>query len=141
VTRVDGPLGQRRRALSSEVADLLLTAQAIEKAETGAQRNAAFRRTRALITGARRAGISMQELADCLGVTVGTLRTRADSDEWISEADFALVSGVSAEVLRRWRRAGRLPHRATGADGCAHFLAHDLIVAFADTHRRNDARK
>jgi len=136
VTRIDGPVGPRRRALSPEVADLLLRAQAIEKAQTGADRNAAFRLTRALLTGARRAGISMRELAECLGVTVGTLRTRAYSDEWISEAVFVELSGVPVDVLRRWRRAGRLPHRVTGADGYTYDLAHELVVALCDTRRR-----
>jgi DNA-binding transcriptional regulator YiaG len=126
--------------LPTDVVIVLQRARALERSETGHSRIEAYRLTRALLGGAREAGFSAPQLADCLGVSVSTLQGRAYSDDWVSEPVFAELSGVGVDAIRRWRRCGRLPHRSRGEDGDTCYLASDLITTMVNPPARRTTR-
>ena len=63
--------------LNSSLRGFFLQLHRAELAATGSDRRAAFRRTRAAIGAAIAVGIPAGALAECLGVTVASIRNRA----------------------------------------------------------------
>jgi hypothetical protein len=104
-------------SLPVELAELLHRARDREASAVGAGRVAAFRLTRALLGGARAAGYSVRQLADCLAVSPSSMRARCYSDDWVNEAVFAELAGLDAAVVQQWllpggREAGHRQARA-----------------------------
>jgi hypothetical protein len=124
--------------LPPDVAAVLVRAHDLERIETGHGRIAAYRLTRALLGGAREAGFSASVLAECLGVSVSTLQGRAYSDGWIREPEFAALSGIDIDAIRRWRRSGRLPRRVKDDTGCTCYRASDLITTMLNPPGRRN---
>jgi hypothetical protein len=116
-------------SLPAELAALLHRAHDLEVTAVGSARTAAFRRTRALLGGARVCGYPVQQLADCLAVTPSSIRARSYVDEWVSETAFAALAGVSPAELSRWRHTRRLSGDHRVLRGESQSLASDLITA------------
>lgn len=114
---------------------MLQRAHTAESLAAGTERTEAFRLTRALIGGARDAGYSAPQLAQCLGVTVATVVSRTARDEWISATVFADLAGIRNETIRRWRRQGRLPEPRLD-NAAPVYRAGDLIRALIATGAR-----
>jgi hypothetical protein len=68
-------------------------------------------------------------LADCLGVSVGSVRTRGGSDGWVSARAFAGLTGLSPEEIHRWAGLGVLGDPRTDELGDEHYLASALVRA------------
>ncbi|HLH99861.1 MAG TPA: hypothetical protein VKV06_03680 [Acidimicrobiales bacterium] len=77
--------------------------------------------------GAVDAGYPAQLLADCLGVTVGTVRGRATPDAWLALED--LVPFVPATTLAQWRAAASLGPPELGPTGEEHYPAVAVVRA------------
>jgi hypothetical protein len=120
--------------LPPNVAALLMRAHDLEQIETGQDRIAAYRLTRALLGGARAAGFSAPVLAQCLGVRVSTLQGRAYSDGWVKATD------IGNDAIRRWRRSGRLPRQIKDETGSTCYRASDLLTAMLNPSRRRGPR-
>jgi hypothetical protein len=106
----------------------LRRAHEAELTAVGERRRPAFRLTRSLLGGARAAGYPAGLLASCLGVSVGSVRTRG-SDGWIPAAAFAELAGLAIGDIHDWVRRGQLTETRAGAAGEDLYLASDLVRA------------
>jgi hypothetical protein len=111
------------------LATALRRAHAAESSAKGEQRIPAFRLTRSLLGGARAAGFPNAVLAQCLGTTVQSVRTRGGSDGWIAATTFADLAGLPVEFVRAWTADGLLPSRTVDVLGNDCFPASDLVRA------------
>jgi hypothetical protein len=97
---------ERRRKLPVAVAQLLRAARADEQQALGGQRRAAYLFTRNVISGVVSAGFAARLVADELGVTSESLRTRAQPGP-MRLSDIAALAGVDiADLESRCHRAG-----------------------------------
>jgi hypothetical protein len=95
---VSGPVPD---TLHPRLADALRRLCAAEKVAGGADRRAAHRLTRAVLGSARADGVPLHQLADCLGVTVGSTRGRAmRTDTTVSAAAIESLTGHTPAELR-----------------------------------------
>jgi hypothetical protein len=124
--RVDDPT---TIALTPEVARaltaLLRRARRAEDETTGPTRRRAFRNSRHLLGGMRALGVPTRFLADTLGVTIRSVRTRAETDGPIRLDDFRRLIGASV--------AGSGADGRAHADGDSLHPASALVVAFLDS--------
>jgi hypothetical protein len=111
------------------LATVLRRALAAESSARGEHRIPAFRLTRSLLGGARAAGLPNAVLAQCLGTTVQSVRTRGGSDGWIVATTFADLAGLPVEVVRAWIADGLLPPPTVDVLGNDGFPASDLVCA------------
>lgn len=112
-------------ALSSVV----LRAHQAETEASGPERRMAFRRTRALITGARLAGFSLHDIADLLGIGIGSVRNRAGDVGVVGAEDITALTGLGPDRIEQWRRLGWLADPVVGPDGRELYAADDLVRA------------
>lgn len=99
-------LVRRSGALPPEAADLLRAAHRLEEGATGSTRREAFRVTRLLLGGLAAAGYSIGAMAAVLGISTGTVRSRAQRGP-IGCYVLASLLAVDVEaLLRSCARAG-----------------------------------
>lgn len=72
--------------LNPRLAALLIRVQSAERTAVGPQRRPTFRLMRELLTACVRVGVPAQLLADCLGTSLGSVRSRASSPEGLMSA-------------------------------------------------------
>ncbi|RDV44975.1 hypothetical protein DOE76_09585 [Leifsonia sp. ku-ls] len=89
----------RRRILPAALAELLRAAREDERAAVGSQRRPAYLLTRNIISAALSAGFPARTVAEELGVTTESLRTRAQPGR-IRLTDIALLAGLDVDRLR-----------------------------------------
>jgi hypothetical protein len=128
------PLAAGLRASSRvDVPDRLATvlrgAVDAEQLATGEERFPALRLTRYLIAGAREAGYSTAAVAQCLGISTDSVRTRGTSDGWVAADDFAALADLAGGVINQWAADGVLDSGAIDAHGHRYYPASDLILA------------
>jgi hypothetical protein len=114
---------------------MLRRAQAAESAARGSQRRAAFRLTRQLIGGAIDAGYPADAIAECLGVTVGSLRNRTERNGLLSVAEIELLTNLSLATLLRWRIGGVLTVERIDTAGQPSYRAAEIIQALTVDNR------
>ncbi len=116
-------------ALPARLANMLARAQAAAEAATGPERRPAWRLMRDLLGAALAVGYPAQQLADCLGVTAGSIRNRARGDGWLAAAKIQDLAEVDTDTIERWRTDGLLPYERTEAAGERLYAAVDVIRA------------
>lgn len=116
-------------SVPNRLAIVLQRAHAAELHAVGDERRPAFALTRALLGGARRAGYSAQRLAECLGVSLGSVRGRSGSDGWICLEAFCAVADLGPDTVNRWRDKGMLPTTTLDHAGQPCYLASELVRA------------
>jgi hypothetical protein len=110
---------------------VLRCARDAETAAAGSDRRAAWRTTRELLGGAVAAGYPARLLADCLGVGLDSIRTRAERDAWMPGSALVGIADIQASDLAFWRERGLLPDEHVRADGSRCYPAVDLVRAVA----------
>lgn len=124
------------RPVPPRLAAALAAAHAAELVATGSQRRFAFRVTRTLLGGARRAGYTPAQLAALLDVSIASVQTRGGSDDLIPGDTFAQLTGLDQALLDQWRQTGALPAPVRDDQGRDCYPASDLIRALDLTPRR-----
>lgn len=122
------------RPMPVRLAAVLQRAHTAELQAVGEQRRAAFRLTRALLGGARRAGYSAPRLAECLGLSLSSVRSRSGSDGWVSASAITQLADLAAGMIEQWQVGGLLPTTNVDQAGQSCYLASDLIRALIATH-------
>jgi hypothetical protein len=89
---------ERRRALPESLAALLRAAREDERTALGSQRRPAYLLTRNIISAALAAGYPTRLVAEAIGVTSESLRTRAQPGP-IRLGDVALLGGLDVVAL------------------------------------------
>ena len=117
------------RPLPDRLITALQRAHTAEQVAVGEQRRPAFRLTRALLGGARRAGYAPTLLAQTLGISIHAVRGRGGGDGWISRQVFTDLTDLPPGVIDSWATAGLLPARALDEIGRDCYLASELIRA------------
>lgn len=112
----------------NRVAAVLRKARAAEQVASGRGRIPAFRLTRYLIGGARWAGCTDPAIAECLHISLGSVRTRGAGDGWVDAGDFLTLAELSPQVLQRWASEGILRRTVTEPDGRAFYPASELLL-------------
>ncbi|MET3452300.1 hypothetical protein [Curtobacterium sp. 1544] len=108
---------------------VLVAARTKEATAHGPARRDAFRITRFLLAGSIAAGYTPSDLAAALGVTAGSIRTRADTDGPIPGTVFATYAGIGLETLTAWQEAGWLPTGEPDPECRTSYPASALITA------------
>lgn len=121
-------LSAPKETLADRLALLLERAVSAERVAAGPLRFPAYRLTRHLLAGVRFAGYSDTAIAERLGVSLETVRTRGASDGWVTGPDFAAVAGIDLADIEHWRAEGRLP-TGTVFDGLRYYPASELVIA------------
>lgn len=93
--------------------EMLLGCQAFENTATGSSRRGAFRITRALIGALLADGYSVHTIAELLGVTSGSVRSRGATITTVPAAALTAVPGLANAQLDSWLETNTPP----GADG------------------------
>jgi hypothetical protein len=141
-SRNPGPEGSAHygAALPEALYAALRRAHRAELTATGEHRRPAFRVTRTLLGGARQAGQPCTLLADCLGVSVASVRARAGSDGWLTTAEVVSVSGLSAQRIKECVALGWLPPPHLGAGGEElHLASHVVRAVIAESRTASHA--
>jgi hypothetical protein len=115
--------------IPARLATALRRAHLAERAASGAQRRAAFGLTRVLLGGARAAGFGPKLLAECMGLSISSINSRAHRDGWVTPELFAELAGLDVDAMSDWDMAGLIPSRARDDDGRQCHLASELIRA------------
>jgi hypothetical protein len=110
---------------------VLVAARDAESAANGAQRRVAWRTTRELLGGALAAGYAARLLANCLGVGLDSIRTRADRDAWVAGEAIVGLGDIQIGDVKYWRTAGVLSAEQLLPDGCLAYPAADIVRAVA----------
>ena len=136
-----GPPRERdTEALPPPLAAALRRAHHAEATSHGPHRRPALRRTRELIGATLAIGYSLAAVADCLGITPGSVRDRQASGGSLSDAAIADLTGLDRDDIERWRREGLLPASAAGLDGEPCYPTIDVVRVLADEWRAGDRR-
>jgi hypothetical protein len=91
---------QTGAVLTPRLADVLHHLTAAENAAAGPGRREAFRLTRAVLGAARANGVPLDQLADCMGVSIGSARGRATrTDLSLSATQVEQLTGQTAAEL------------------------------------------
>jgi hypothetical protein len=129
VNPTDRPRRDGAAHIPDALAAALRRAHAVELRAIGAQRRPALRLTRSLLGGSRLAGYHASQLAECLGVSVSSIRNRGGSDGWVDVPAFTRVAGVPMETVEAWRVAGLLTATSDQIRGEQRYLASELVRA------------
>jgi hypothetical protein len=119
--------GTYLRRVPPELETALRRAHAAERSAQGSLRVPAFRLTRSLLGGARLVGYPLHQLAECLGISVSSTRSRAISDGWITADTFADLTDRPRDLVDRWASDGWLPQISVDESGQTCYAASDLI--------------
>lgn len=115
--------------IPARLATALRRAHLAERTASGAERRAAFGLTRVLLGGARAAGFGPKLLAECMGLSISSINSRAHRDGWVTLELFAELAGLDVAAMSDWDMAGLIPSRAGDEDGRQCHLASELIRA------------
>jgi hypothetical protein len=115
--------------LPGRVVSLLDWARGQEDAASGAARRGAQRFTREVISGILDAGYPTSLVADCLGVTASSVRSRVQKDGWLPARKVEKGARLRIGTLRRLQSQDWLPQSRTGLDGDTAYPAVDVIRA------------
>jgi hypothetical protein len=122
------------RRMPDQLVAVLQRAHIAELQAVGEHRRPAFRLTRALLGGAHRAGYSAACLAECLGLSLSSVRSRSGSDGWVSALAITQLADLAAGTVELWQAEGLLPSTVLDQAGQSCYLASDLIRALIGTH-------
>jgi len=125
----DGPRSPAATVVPERLAAVLRRALDAEQSAAGNQRIPAFRLTRHLLGGARRAGYTTSQLAGCLGVSVESVRTRGGSDGLVAVEDFATLAELDPQTVDQWATDGLVQHTVADDPGRRHCDASELLRA------------
>ncbi len=125
------PAAFRGDELAPRVATALRRAHLAEANAAGEARREAWRTTRELLGAAIAAGYSARILAECLGVSSESIRTRAERDGWLSVTAVQELTDLDAGALRSWRSAGKLSQELRSPQGVVFYPALDVVRALA----------
>lgn len=132
---LSGPLAEPYgRPLPPRLAAALTAAHAAELVATGSRRRPAFRLTRALLGGARKAGYHPAQLAAHLGVSITSIQTRGGNDDLIAADTFARLTGIDPATVDRWHAIGALSPPTTDHGNQDCYPASELIQALTRAH-------
>lgn len=109
---------------------VLVRTHAAEQTTRGPRRREAFRTMRILIGGALDAGYPSSVIAECLGVSRDSLRSRAEPGSELSLAAMEGV-GLDPEALARLGHPTIFGEPRTGEDGVPFYSAADIIRGLA----------
>jgi hypothetical protein len=111
------------------VLSLLLWARDQEDAAAGPSRRPAQRFTREIISGILDIGYPSGTVAQCLGITTSSLRSRVQPGGWLPARKVERGSRLRAGTLRRWQAEGLLPEGQIGLDGDIAYPAVAVVRA------------
>jgi hypothetical protein len=127
---MQGPLQTRNaEVLPERVISLLLWAREQEDAANGAARRPALRFTREIISGVLDIGYSSGIVAECLGITTSSVRSRVQPGGWLPARKVEKGARLRPGTLRRWQAEGMLPEGQIGLDGDIAYPAVAVIRA------------
>jgi hypothetical protein len=115
--------------LPGPLVKILQRAHTAELAAAGPRRRPAYRVTRELLGGAIGIGYTASALADCLGTTAQSVRTRASRDGWVAATTIQDLADIGPETIAEWRATGLLPNERRAPTGESYFPAVDVIWA------------
>ena len=121
--------------LPEGLAVLLRWAHTEERAASGARRRPAQRFTREILGGASAAGYPAWLLGECLGVTAGTIRNRAQQGGWLAATKVQQGVGVDRTIIQHWRDNGLLHDERIAANNELFYPAAEIIRALGDLAR------
>lgn len=122
-------------ALHPRLEALLRSVQTAERSAIGQHRRPTFRLLRELLGAAVHLGVPGQVLADCLGTSVGAVRSRANAAEGSMTAELVQrLTGLTAQELDQLS-GGQLSDAAGSSTGPGSYRTVDVVRALLRTPR------
>lgn len=115
--------------LPPAVVGLLRWARTEETAASGAHRRPAQRFSREVLGGAADVGYPVALLAECLGVSTCSVRSRLQGNGWLAASKVERGAGLPPATMQRWREAGLLSDELVGSDNERFYPAADVVRA------------
>jgi hypothetical protein len=110
----------------------LSRARAHELSSAGAEQRSAFRITGQLLGAAMEMGFPVRLLAECVGTSTGSVRSRARHAGWLDPAAAEMATALDVDQLMRLAAEGRLPGTQRDNVGGVYFSAVDIVGLIVD---------